>query len=82
MGNRRRRTEFATELDNIQGQLADLSDRIDDLGNLGDEIIGSSYPDEYACYASNSLQGTLALLREMGRLVLGSGSAKKKGRRR
>lgn len=66
------RYRFSSDLADIQYQLVTLADRIDDLGNLGDQLTGGTRPDELACYASNSLQGTRALLCEMEKVVNGA----------
>jgi hypothetical protein len=61
---------FVNDIASIEAETRNLSDRIDDLGSLG-ELLGhaglSMCPDEIACYASNSLQGVLALLRDLRR---------------
>ncbi len=45
--------------------LSALRDRIDSLGDAGVSITSDDRADQLACYASNSIEGTLALLREL-----------------
>lgn len=64
---------FINDLKHVETDLRILADRIDELGEAG-EMIGQvegapMCPDQIACYASNSLQGTLALLRDLRRAV-------------
>ena len=63
---------FASDLYMVHNDIKELADRINDLGNLGDQLTGGTRPDELACYASNSLQGTRALLCEMEKVVNGA----------
>jgi|GEM_PF-4507495 len=62
---------FRWELNDVTTSIRILSDRIDDLGELGMTIgqrrNAAMNPDQLACYASNSLQGVLALLRDLRR---------------
>jgi len=74
---------FVNDLKRVEIDLRILADRIDDLGEQG-EALGhadaSMCPDQVACYAANSLQGTLALLRDLRRAV--KLPARRKGGRR
>jgi len=70
--------EWANELTSVESNLRGLQRRIDELGDAGVEIVVaqgapsmSDSADQVACYASNSIQGTLALLRELRSLVVG-----------
>jgi len=76
------RNRFVNDLAHVTEDIQELTDRIDDLGNLGDEITHSTDPDMLACYASNSLQATLALLRELRRVVLEPRKRRRARRRR
>ena len=62
---------FVFEYKAIHTAIHDLADRIDDLGELGMTIgqrrNAAMNPDQLACYASNTLQGVLALLRDLRR---------------
>ena len=62
---------FGWELNDVTVSIRILADRIDDLGQLGMTIGqrrgAAMNPDQLACYASNTLQGTLALLRDLRR---------------
>lgn len=63
--------KFTFELKSIETAIRIIADRIDDLGELGEQLGDASKqgmgPDEIACYAANGLQGTLALLRDLRR---------------
>ena len=48
-------------VDKLRDELAKLATRIDDVGNL----IATDRADMLACYASNVLQGSQSLLREL-----------------
>lgn len=65
----------------VVAQLRTLRRRIDDLGDDAVTIVGDDQPDMVACFASNSLEGTQALLRDLERLVMAKkkAPAKKKG---
>jgi len=80
----RLRNRFVNETAGIETDIRILADRIDDLGQLGEQIGHADptrmCPDEVGCYASNCLQGVLALLREMRRATKFPAAAKR-GRR-
>ncbi|TAL29065.1 MAG: hypothetical protein EPN98_21730 [Phenylobacterium sp.] len=63
------RNRFVNDLAMIQKTLEILANDIDNLGELAFTITHDERGDQLGCYASNSLQGTMALLRDMGRLV-------------
>ena len=62
------------KLYSVRARLRALADDIDDLGETGAAIAqpdAMADPDTIACFASNSLQGTLALLRDLEARVRG-----------
>jgi len=71
---------FINDLRMIQEQLRILCAGIDELGELAFTITRDERCDQIGCYASNVLQGSQALLREMEQVVLRA--RKRKGRRR
>lgn len=61
-------------LANVEAVLYGAIDEIDDIGERMQEVVAAQAvarfdPDTLGCYASNSVQGVLALLRELGRLL-------------
>jgi hypothetical protein len=60
---------FDKDAEAILADLRALGDRIDDLGTLGDELTGTCDADMLACFATNTLQGSASLIREMRQLV-------------
>ena len=82
---RRRILEYLrSRLTTVEVNLRIQADEIDAIGEemfaLRAGLDAPMNPDQIACYASNTLQGTQALLREMGALL--GPAARKKGRRR
>lgn len=59
--------------DDVVHDLIRLRERIDNLGESAEDICRpgrSRGPDEIACFASNGIEGTLALLRELRKRVI------------
>ncbi len=64
------RSRWRRGLDAIAIQLNNLRERIDTLGDEATTITKDDRSDQLACYASNSIEGTLALLRDLERHVV------------
>jgi len=82
------RKAWRKKYDHVVATLKSLRDHIDDLGQLGDLLYDDSRdvdarePDTIACFASNSIEGTLALLRDLEDRVLGSVEVRGEGARK
>jgi hypothetical protein len=80
---RNKAIELRSRLLHVQLEVKDLRARIDAIGEesqaLGLGQPGQRDPDELGCYASNSLEGTLALLRELAE-VLAAPARRRRGR--
>jgi len=74
------RSLFINDLRLIQEQLRILCAGIDELGELAFSITSDERCDQIGCYASNVLQGSQALLREMEIVVMRAGKKKGRGR--
>lgn len=59
------RIKLVNEWLKINSDIREIADRIDELGGA----MGTDLADQIACYAANSLQGTLALLRELAPML-------------
>lgn len=64
------RSTWETSYDDIREALENMKTRIDDLG---ESVLDGDRADMLACFASNSVEGTLSLLRELRACVLGKG---------
>ncbi len=80
---RQRQQHLLADLYSIQVELGIVADWIDTLGDqaaqfLGPLTVGKLAVDQVACYASNSLQGTLSLLRELGSAIAAAPARKRR----
>lgn len=64
------RKKFANHLESASIEISNVSDRIAELGRLGQGIVGYEIPGILARHALGNLQGTLALLSNMKEVVL------------
>jgi hypothetical protein len=64
------RREWNSKYSSVLLDLYEMRNRIDELGEGGNPFAeGARDPDQLGCYASNSIEGVLALLREMHGVV-------------
>jgi hypothetical protein len=76
------RNTFVAAHAQVMESLKRLHEEIDALGLLGMDVVHHDEPDMLGCFASNTLYGAEALLREMKAVVLKSGRRRRTGKRK